>query len=94
MSWYLSYTTESETMNTIGNQMRAARKRAGLTVRQIGYEVNAGESQISTWETGKVDPKADARAAYVKAGYMTAEQALAPFVRTERWAHLHPKVAS
>lgn len=55
----------------IGNTLKKAREDAGLTIREVARLIDAGEAQISTWETGKVTPRADVLARYAAAGLLT-----------------------
>ncbi len=43
-------------MNTLGNKIRAIRKKRGLTMKQLAAEVGVAYLTISRVETGKVSP--------------------------------------
>ena len=64
-------------VKTIGHQMRAARKNAGLTIREVAAMVHAGESQISNWERGINTPAILAVTRYIDAGLLTRADAAA-----------------
>ena len=43
-------------MNTSGDLLREARRRAGLTQAQVGSLVGRPQSAIARWESGRVEP--------------------------------------
>ena len=67
---------QGATVTTIGEALRDARASRGLTIREVGRLVDAGESQISNWERGVNVPSTDVLRRYVLADLITAEQAL------------------
>lgn len=52
----------------IAHTLKKAREDAGLTIRELARIIDAGEAQVSRWETGKATPRADVLARYAAAG--------------------------
>ncbi|UHG93263.1 helix-turn-helix domain-containing protein [Spirosoma oryzicola] len=45
----------SEITEQVGNQIREARKRRGLTLKELGEKVGVSESVMSRYEKGKIN---------------------------------------
>ncbi|MEG1813999.1 MAG: helix-turn-helix transcriptional regulator, partial [Clostridia bacterium] len=43
----------------MGDRIKRARKRLGMTQGTLGFEVGIGKSSISEWESGKRSPPID-----------------------------------
>lgn len=41
----------------LGGRIRRAREAAGLTQNELAQRINARESQVSLWESGKNEPR-------------------------------------
>lgn len=61
---------------TINKKLKQARSDRGLTIKQLGRIIDSGETLISSWENGTRNPSADTLRKYVKAGLLTANEAL------------------
>jgi transcriptional regulator with XRE-family HTH domain len=60
----------------LNKRLKQARTTNGLTIRELGRLIDAGETLISAWESGRRNPSADTLRKYVMAGLITAEEAL------------------
>lgn len=47
--------------NTVGERIKWARARAGLSQSELGERVEADASQVSRWETDQVIPRGGTR---------------------------------
>lgn len=67
-------------MLTIADELKAAKHRLGLTVREMAVAVNSDQSLMSQWLNGHVNPGPEYRDRFWRsAKWMNAEQAHAPF---------------
>lgn len=63
-------------MPSLGETLRVAREKRGLTQTDIGHMVQTTQSLISDYERGVVKPGPDVLRRFVEAGLLTAEEAL------------------
>jgi len=61
---------------TLHSKLRLARLQRGLTIRQVGQLIDAAESLVCMWESGKRNPSADTLRKYVRAGFITPAEAM------------------